>query len=147
MPVDVDDSRYRDFHRLSLRPSPRLDGKLVASNTMVTVTAQWTFSNEDGTSTKSDSKVVVIAPIVPAKPNAVKVVSTSTAGAVLEWNEVEGTSIYRLYCGETAETAQLLVATEALSYEDTKLIPGATYRYWVEAVNCAGVSEKSDGRK
>lgn len=121
-----------------------VNGELVASNTMVTVTATWSFTNEDGTTSKTDSKVVVIAPVVPAKPNAVKVASLTTDGADLEWNPVEGASSYNLYRGETVETAVLLLSTSELTYTDTKLIPGATYRYWLEAVNAAGASEKSD---
>ena len=121
-----------------------VNGELVASNTMVTVTATWSFTNEDGTTSQTNSKVVVIAPVVPAKPNAVKIASLTTDGATLEWNPVEGASSYNLYRGETAETAERLLSTSELSYADTKLIPGATYRYWLEAVNAAGASEKSD---
>ena len=121
-----------------------VDGGLVATNTLVTVTGSWTFEGEDGPIELSDVKYVVVSPIVPAKPNAVKVVSATTDGIALEWLPVDGAGEYRLYRGETAETATLLATVDGLSYLDTKAMPGATYRYWLEAVNAAGASERSD---
>lgn len=121
-----------------------VEGLLVASNTLVEISAEWTYANEDGNVTKRDVKSVVIAPVVPAKPTAPKMLSATTEGVTLEWEPVEGASLYRLYRGETAEAAQLLTVTDELGYMDGKVIPGATYRYWIEAVNAAGTSPRSD---
>ena len=86
-----------------------VEGSLVASNTLVEVSAEWTYTNEDGAVTKRDVKSVVIAPVVPAKPTAPKMLSATTDGVTLEWEPVEGAALYRLYRGETAEAAQLRV--------------------------------------
>ena len=121
----------------------KVGDKLVASNTLVTVSASWTFANADGEGTKEDAKAVVITPVVPAKPNAVKLEKVTTDGVALAWEEVDGASLYRLYRGETAETAQLVVTTGDLGYLDKAVIPGAGTRYWLEALNAAGSSERS----
>ena len=121
-----------------------VNGLKVASDTLVTISAEWTYENEDGKVTKSDSKLVVIAPVVPDKPNAVKVVEATTEGVKVAWIKTEGASSYNLYRGESPEKAELLVSTDGFEFTDTKVIPGATYRYWLEAVNSAGASPKSD---
>ena len=122
----------------------KVDGLLVSSNTLVAVTGAWTHHGADGDTVKSDTKYVVIAPVVPARPNAVKVLSASEDGLALGWEEVEGASSYNLYRGETAESAVLLTSSAMSGFEDRTAMPGVEYRYYLEAVNAAGASERSE---
>lgn len=116
----------------------------VSSNVLVSVRASWTFKNEDGESVKQDEKFVVVAPVAPKQPKAVKVIESTTGGVRLAWDPVDGATYYNLYFGSDLEHAQLLLSTSELEYFDAKIPAGAAYHYWLEAANAAGASPKSE---
>lgn len=120
------------------------DGAKPATNVLKSIRAEWTMETADGAKKAEDVLVVSIAPVTPAAPNAPKVVECTTAGVKVEWEAVEGAGEYRVWRGTgEAEEAELIASTAGLAHDDAKAIPGAAYRYWVEAANAAGVSPRS----
>jgi len=84
---------------------------------------------------------------VPAKPEGLVAGSISNAGAVLKWNTVEGTDIYKIYrkLAAEAESAYTLAGTSTVpSLTLSGLVEGQSYSVRVTAVNGLGESEPSD---
>ena len=115
----------------------------VASNTLFSITARYTFNNGEQSTTLEAVKYVTLAPVVPAAPNAVKIDETTTAGVKVSWTATAAATSYNLYRGTDPESAKLVAQTSETSFFDTKIAPGAELKYWVEAVNAAGASPKS----
>lgn len=95
------------------------------------------------------ASVIDVAPPadVPAAPTGLVAGSISNAGAVLQWDASAGADIYRIHrqlVGDPDETWSLVGTTTQTSSIVQGLIEGATYRYYVVAVNGRGDSAASD---
>lgn len=81
---------------------------------------------------------------VPSKPKGVVAGSISNAGAVLKWDEVEGTDIYKIYrkLASEAESAYTLAGTATVpTLTVSGMAEGKSYTIRVTAVNGLGESE------
>ena len=71
-------------------------------------------------------------------PNVSPTNVTATAGVTgintVTWNAVEGAVSYNVYRNDGTETTKIASVNNALTYEDKKASPGATYTYTVSAV-------------
>lgn len=84
---------------------------------------------------------------LPAKPAGLVAGSISNAGAVLQWNKVENTDIYKIYrkLVTDAESAYTLVGTATVpTITLSGMAEGQSYTVRVSAVNGLGESERSD---
>ncbi len=69
---------------------------------------------------------------------------TATSGTFSDkirvtWTAMSGATGYRLYRSSTSNpgAATLLAESSSLLYDDTAVVPGMLYYYWVQGVNCA----------
>ena len=84
---------------------------------------------------------------VPAAPSGVVAGSISNAGAVLQWDASPGADIYKIYrqlANDPEQSWSLVGTTTQTSSIVQGLLEGATYRYYVVAVNGRGDSAASD---
>ncbi|MBB3112165.1 fibronectin type 3 domain-containing protein [Paenibacillus phyllosphaerae] len=82
---------------------------------------------------------------VPAKPTGVIAGSISNAGAVLKWNEVEQTDIYKIYRKLASDTEYTMVGTATVpTITLGGMSEGQTYNVYVTAVNGKGESAASE---
>ena len=84
---------------------------------------------------------------VPAPPVGVSASDgTSSAQVRVSWGASSGATYYKVFrsASNSAATAQCIASSvTALSYDDASAEVGATYYYWVKAVNSAGESDFS----
>lgn len=83
----------------------------------------------------------------PAAPAGLVAGSISNAGAVLQWDASPGADIYRIYrqlANDPEQSWSLVGTTTQTSSIVQGLIEGATYRYYVVAVNGRGDSAASE---
>ncbi|MDL4843029.1 rhamnogalacturonan lyase family protein [Aquibacillus rhizosphaerae] len=81
---------------------------------------------------------------VPGQPAGITVSGVSNAGAVLSWNAVDNTDIYRIYRKLADETDyQLVSSSTSPQLSMTGMEEGKTYDVVVTAVNGKGESEQS----
>ncbi|TWE01777.1 fibronectin type 3 domain-containing protein [Neobacillus bataviensis] len=82
---------------------------------------------------------------VPAKPSKLVASSISNAGALLTWNAVEDTDIYKVYRKLSTASEYSLIGTSTIPRLNvTGMEEGKTYDLVVSAVNGKGESEKSE---
>lgn len=82
---------------------------------------------------------------VPNKPTGVTANSISNAGAVLTWDEVENTDIYKIYRKLSTEENYVLAGTSTIPRISLSgMDEGKTYHLQVAAVNGKGESKRSD---
>jgi large repetitive protein len=86
-----------------------------------------------------------LPPAVPAKPLNLQAGSISNAGAVLKWDAVETTEIYKIFRKLSTETVYSLAGTATIpTISIGGMQEGLTYDLYVTAVNGRGESEPSD---
>ena len=142
--ADVEDFTWTFDGDVAVSKTYEIVTSPVVSNTVVTIAVTWTRIDEDGSVTKTAEKQIVVVPVVPRVPDAVKVVEATTGGITLSWREVDGASAYRLYRTDKAGNTELLTTTEDRSFCDTLATPGVKYVYKVSAMNAAGESALSE---
>lgn len=90
---------------------------------------------------------VVPPSAVPAKPQALVAGSISNAGALLKWQPVEGSDIYKIYrklASEPDEAYKLATTSTVPTVNLNGLAEGTGYNVRVAAMNGKGLSEFSD---
>lgn len=136
-----------------LRGTPTTALTVVGTTTDATYTdtgrtpgATYTYAvatvTKKGTSAPSATVTVTT---VPAAPASLTATATSTTTAVLGWSAAAGTTSYQVWRATGTGPLQLrtTVAADALSFTDTGLAPGTTYRWTVRASNAYGTSGDS----
>lgn len=82
---------------------------------------------------------------LPAIPTGLAASNISNAGAVLNWNEVDGADIYKIYRKKATDTEYALIGTSTIPHISIiGMIEGETYHVRVTAVNGKGESEPSE---
>ncbi|MBB6634461.1 fibronectin type III domain-containing protein [Cohnella thailandensis] len=82
---------------------------------------------------------------VPAKPTGLTASSVSNAGAVLNWNAVEGADIYKIYRKPTSASDYTLIGSATVPTITIQgMTEGQSYDVVVTAVNGKGESEHSE---
>ncbi|WP_117170023.1 OmpL47-type beta-barrel domain-containing protein [Paraliobacillus sediminis] len=90
---------------------------------------------------------VTLPEAVPAQPTNLQVSGVSNAGAILSWDDVDETDIYRVYQKKLEDTDFELVSTSTVSKVNLNgMEEGNLYQVFVTAVNAKGESEHSETR-
>lgn len=105
----------------------------------------------DATASNSTMSVCIKAFLKPtsyalARPTNLAATEGAYSDRVkLTWSHVPGSSGYSIYRNTTSSTlnASLLGTATTLSYDDTTVLPGTMYYYWVKATGVAGNSDFS----
>ena len=77
----------------------------------------------------------------PAGPGSISATrGTNVDGVLVAWGATGDTLTYRIFRGDSPETAELIGETSLTEWLDTTAVAGRTYRYYVRAANLAGES-------
>ncbi|NLB55743.1 MAG: hypothetical protein GX811_08275 [Lentisphaerae bacterium] len=80
---------------------------------------------------------------VPASPDGVSASEGSYEDKIrVTWNKVTGATSYEVWRHTTnnSQSATKIAETASLTYDDTAIVAGTLYFYWIKAVNSSGAS-------
>src|ERR1019366_5565507 len=106
-----------------------------------------TATNSGGSTVSSGQSVTITSAICPATPPTQPVLSASTAcngtspASHLSWTASANATSYVVFRNGSALPASLPSST--LAYDDTSVVPGQTYSYFVRAANGGGTADSN----
>ena len=134
--VYVYDPASGSYKRQSLTSTNEYRISGLAENTFYKVKVRASFSGRLG----NESKVYTIS-TKPSVPSGLKASSKTETSVTLKWNQVSGTSFYRIYMydNDTGSYTKKADVYDALSYKVTGLTKGARYRFKIAAVRTTDI--------